>query len=245
MLGPRPNYAYGVLKACDLARFAGASKVTVCEFGVATGDGLLALCDLADLLGPATGVEIRVVGFDTGAGLPRVEGCEDHPELWSPGDFPMVNRETLVQRIGNRAELIFGDIAETVDGFVNTLSPQAPLGFVSVDVDIYSSTRAALRCLTGPPDRYPPAVAMYFDDVSFYFANRWCGELKAVDEFNEANEFRKIDRDYNIAQRPREPWHDHMYVAHILDHELRQRPRDRQGMGLADHMQLMRSFGLG
>ena len=32
----RPNYAYGMLRAADLARFLGKKAVTVCEFGVAT-----------------------------------------------------------------------------------------------------------------------------------------------------------------------------------------------------------------
>ena len=244
LLGPRPNYAYGLLKACDLARFVGAKKVTACEFGVATGDGLLAMCDLAAQLEPETGVEIRIVGFDTGSGLPQIEGYEDHPELWSPGDFPMADRMTLVNRVGDRAELIFGDITETVNGFVAGLSPQAPLGFISIDVDIYSGARSALRCLMGPADRYTPAIAIYLDDVGFYFANRWCGELRAVEEFNGAGEHRKIDRDYSIAKRSPEGWHARTFVAHILDHEIRRKPRERKVMGLGDHLEMMRSFGL-
>ena len=156
----------------------------------------------------------------------------------------MADRQTLINRIGNRAELVFGDIADTVDGFIASLSPQAPLGFISVNVDIYSSTRSALRCLMGPADRYTPAVAVYLDDVGFYFANRWCGERRAVEEFNAAGEHRKIDRDYCVAKRSPEPWHTHTFVAHILDHDIRKKPRERKAMGLDDHLEMMRSFGL-
>ena len=65
---PRPNYAYGMLRAADLARYLGLKHVTVCEFGVATGNGLLAMIDLARRLSPETGIEFRIVGFDTGEG---------------------------------------------------------------------------------------------------------------------------------------------------------------------------------
>ena len=83
----RANYAYGILRAADLARFLGKTRATVCEFGVATGNGLLNMVELAELIRAETGVEIRVVGLDTGAGLPTVAGYKDHPEIWSAGDF--------------------------------------------------------------------------------------------------------------------------------------------------------------
>jgi hypothetical protein len=85
---PRPNYAYGMLRAADLAHHLGLKQVTVCEFGVATGNGLLAMVDIAKRLEPETGVSFRIVGFDTGAGLPEVGGYEDHPELGRPATSP-------------------------------------------------------------------------------------------------------------------------------------------------------------
>jgi hypothetical protein len=244
---PRPNYAYGMLRAGDLARYLGLERVTVCEFGVATGNGLLAMIDLAERIGPEIGIDFRIVGFDTGEGLPKIGGYEDHPELWSAGDFTMVNKEDLTRRISGRAELFLGDIKDTVSNFVASLSPQAPLGFVSVDVDIYSATRSALRCLLGPAELYMPAICMYFDDVAFFFANRWCGELRAIEEFNRDLELRKIDRDYGLLRRIVEvpaQWHHHMYVAHILDHEFRTRPVERPAMGLEDHTNFMRRFNV-
>src|ERR1700679_4227894 len=91
----RPNYAYGMLRAADLARYLGKRAVTVCEFGVATGDGLMNMVSLAEQIRAETGIEVRVVGLDSGEGLPAVEDYRDHPELWSAGDFAMTNKEEL------------------------------------------------------------------------------------------------------------------------------------------------------
>ena len=69
------------------------------------------LVEVAELVTSETGIAFRVLGFDTGAGLPPVQGFKEHPEIWSGGDFPMVSRDALVQRTRGRAELVLGDIA--------------------------------------------------------------------------------------------------------------------------------------
>jgi hypothetical protein len=244
---PRANYAYGVLRAADLARLLGVTRATVCEFGVATGNGLLNMVELADLVQAKTGVEIRVVGLDTGAGLPTVDGYKDHPELWSVGDFTMTNKEELRRQVRGRAELIFGDIKDTVGGFVASLDESAPLGFVSVDVDSYSGAKSALMSLLGKPELYTPAVSIYCDDVRFFFANRWCGELRAIEEFNDENLMRKIDQDRSLpGHRPslHDRWYQSMFVCHILDHELRTSPKQRSGLSLQEHYEFMKHFSL-
>ena len=95
----RSNYAYGMLRAADTAKFFGKSAVTACEFGVATGMGLINMTQLAELIEAETGVKFRVVGFDTGAGLPAPSGYKDHPELWSSGDFSMGDPDLLRRRL--------------------------------------------------------------------------------------------------------------------------------------------------
>jgi hypothetical protein len=243
----RSNYAYGMLRAADLARFLGIDKATVCEFGVATGKGLRNLVDLAGQIQAETGVEIRVVGFDSGAGLPTVDGYADHPEIWSVGDFAMNNKDELRRRVEGRAELIFGDIADTVADFVAGLDGSAPLGFVSIDVDVYSGAKSALRCLLGAPELYTPAISVYCDDVQFYFANRWCGELRAIEEFNNENAMRKIDQDRSLpGMRPDrcESWYRSMFVCHVLDHEVRTRPVSRSGLSLNEHFAMMKELSL-
>lgn len=246
-LVPRANYAYGILRAADLARFLGKSRATVCEFGVATGNGLLNMVELAELVRARTGVEIRVVGLDTGEGLPAIDGYKDHPEIWSAGDFTMTNKEDLRQRVMGRAELIFGDIKDTVGDFVASLDGSAPLGFISVDVDIYSGAKSALSSLAGKAELYAPAVSIYCDDVRFFFANRWCGELRAIAEFNDENPLRKIDRDRSLpGHRPslNEGWYSSMFVCHVLDHEVRTSPRQRSGLSLQEHYEFMKHFSL-
>jgi hypothetical protein len=244
---PRVNYAYGMLRAADMARFVGKKKATVCEFGVATGNGLMNMVELAGMIRSETGIELRVVGLDSGQGLPNVTGYQDHPELWSPGDFAMTNQDELRRRLNGRAELIFGDIAQTIDGFVASLDDSAPLGFISVDVDIYTGAKSALRCLNGRPDLYAPGVSIYCDDVQFFFANRWCGELLAIEEFNEQHATRKIDHDLSLpGQRPEvaAPWYRSMFVCHILDHELRSGIRSRKGLSIEDHFSFMKEASL-
>ena len=235
----RPNYTYGLLRAADTATFFGISAVTVCEFGVATGRGLTNMANVALMVTEATGVRFRVVGFDTGAGLLPPGGHKDHPELWSGGDFAMQDPAELRRRLDGKAELILGDIAQTIDPFVKTLTPDCPLGFVSIDVDVYSGTVSALRGLSGPHDRYLPAVSFYFDDILFYFANEACGELAAIAEHNAANPLRPIHPDRSLpGWRPQSyaPWYRAMYVAHFLDHPHRNAPRDRKTLSLDDHL---------
>lgn len=241
----RPYYAYGMLRAADLARYFGKKKVTACEFGVAQGAGLLNMLELAEQITRETGVEFRIVGFDTGEGLPRVDGHKDHPELWSVGDFPMVDRDALRARLGDRVELIFGDVEDTVDGFLATIDPEAPMGFVSIDVDIYTGTVSALRSLEGRPEQYLPVVSMYLDDVDSIFANDWCGELAAINEFNAAHDLRKIGPDRSVAGgRPAKVsgWFQRMHTYHLLDHEDRQRPRERESLTIGEHQDYVKSY---
>lgn len=231
LVQPRPNYAYGLLRAADLCRWQGKRRATVVEFGVAAGNGLLAMVKCAEQVTRETGVAFDIVGFDTGAGLPPFEGYKNHPELWIPGDFAMPDRAVLEARLRGRARLVFGDIQDTVPKFMQTMNADAPLGFISVDVDLYSATVSCLQILSGKPELYCPALPVYLDDISTYFGNRWCGELAAVRDFNAANALRKIDKDYTLpGRRPHkgQRWYGSMYVAHILDHELRTRVRTRE-----------------
>jgi hypothetical protein len=240
----RPNYAYGMLRAADCARYFGKTSVTVIEFGIASGAGMLTMVDLAELIQAESGIKFRIFGFDTGHGLPEVQGYKDHPEIWSPGDFAMEDRDELLKKINGRAEVIWGDIADTVGPFTNSIDAAAPIGFISVDVDIYSATKSALRCLTGHPEKYTPAVSMYFDDVGFFFANDWAGELAAISEFNDEQRMRKIGQDRSLpGRRPisADTWYPAMYVGHMLDHPARQTSVDRSNLTIQAHADFMNS----
>lgn len=241
----RPNYLYGMLRAADCAKYFGKQSVTVIEMGVASGAGLMNMIELAAQVQRETGVRFKIFGFDTGAGLPYVEGFKDHPEIWNPGDFVMEDRDVLLRKISGQAEIIWGDVNATIDEFVSRLDAASPLGFISVDVDLYSATKSALRCLAGAPEKYNPAISMYFDDVSFFFANRWCGELAAISEFNQEHDLRKIDLDRSLVggQRPEpsQPWYSSMYVCHVLDHPARQSSKNRPELTISQHTDFMAS----
>jgi hypothetical protein len=218
-LSPRPAYLLGLVTAAEQALRQREREFSAIEFGVAGGDGLVALQDEAESVERETGVKIKVYGFDAGAtGLPDFIGdYRDHPEEWRPGDYPM-DEQRLRARLAARTTLILGNIAQTVPGFFVNHAPP-PIGFVSVDVDLYSSTRDALRILTLPGSRMLWHVPMYFDDIDFLFNHRFAGELLAIDEFNDHSADVKIDRWYGVRNGrpfPERPFLDKLYVAHCL-----------------------------
>src|SRR5579859_1376029 len=66
----RPNYAYLVYQAGKLAVRLGLSRVSIVEFGVAGGAGLVALEEHAEEIEKLLPVTFEIFGFDTGQGLP-------------------------------------------------------------------------------------------------------------------------------------------------------------------------------
>lgn len=215
----RPQYLLGVLTAAKQARRQRVSEISVIEFGVAGGDGLVALQREAEAVERETGVGVRVYGFDNGrGGLPDPIGDHrDHPDVWRAGDYPM-DEDALRARLSDRTQLLLGNVRETVPDFFSATGAP-PIGFVSIDVDLYSSTRDALRVLALPDTRMLWHVPMYFDDIEFVFNSRFGGELLAIDEFNRDHENVKIDRWYGLRGErpfPERPYLEKMYVAHDL-----------------------------
>lgn len=218
----RPHYAYGLLHAADQAKLLGLTSVTAIEFGVANGEGLLNLCALARRTEKSTGIHVKVVGFDSGTGMPLALDYRDHPELYLQGDFPMDQR-TLKKVLPPNADLKIGPLSETLIDFLTEQYP--PIGFAAIDVDYYSSTRDALVLFADDnPNKYVPVPLLYFDDIMFETHNEWCGELLAISEFNADQVRRKIAPDRflptrRIFKNPR--WLHQMYVLHVLDHPWR------------------------
>lgn len=77
----RPSYTWGVMQGLSLARALNIKRVSVLEFGVAGGRGLLALEQVAQALEPTFGVQVDVYGFDTGMGLPKPSDNRDLPNI--------------------------------------------------------------------------------------------------------------------------------------------------------------------
>jgi hypothetical protein len=156
--------------------------------------------------------------------MPEAIDHRDLPEYFQQGDFPMMDFSGLKRALPSNAELILGDVAETAPAFAKTLTADAPLGFVSVDVDYYSAAKAAMPILTGAPDTYLPIVPVYLDDIGVDGSNPWTGELLAVSEFNAENALRKIAPFTLLRSRrifKNTQWIDRMFAAHIHDHPYR------------------------
>ena len=218
-----PQYAYGVLLACLQAKALGFARTTVIEFGVAGGNGLLAMGTAGREIGGALGLAVDVVGFDTGAGLPPSADLRDLPYWYGHGDYRM-DVDALKRRLGD-CELVLGDIAETLPRFLDSFGDRGPIGFCSVDVDYYSSTRSALDVLVGVPHTRLPRVLCYFDDIQvgdLAYVTPRTGQLAAIHAFNAAKpggELAKVDAVRH--NRPIEaPWNDVIYVYQDFAHPL-------------------------
>lgn len=219
----RPQYAFPILRAADLAQEWGYKKLTLLEFGVAAGAGLLNICHIAAEVTKITGIEFRIVGFDTGTGMPEPIDYRDLPEAYAAGDFPM-DHEKLKASLPANCELILGPITETLPDFLKTVDASQPIGFASVDVDYYSSAKDALAVFSDAPEKYLPLVPIYLDDVGDITVNPWVGEWLAVNEFNDENTMRKI-APWNMLRARRfcknAKWIEHIHGLHVHDHAIR------------------------
>jgi hypothetical protein len=215
----RPQYAWGVAQGVALARVLGLPRVSVIEFGVAGGFGLLALECAAEAAEKLAGVGVDVFGFDTAVGLPPPADVRDQPNMWFEGQLPM-DRGRLESAL-ERARLHIGPVAETVPAFVG--QRPSPVAFVSFDLDLYSSTRDALALFEADHALLLPRVTAYFDDIFGYSYNDFCGERLAIREFNGRHADRKLDPIHGLRYfLPRSTFHDlwpdGMHLAHLFEH---------------------------
>jgi len=222
----RPAYLWEALHGAHLAKTLGLPAVSLIEFGVAGGNGLVALDLIAQRIERIFGIQAQVYGFDTGAGLPAPQDLRDCPNLFAGGDYPM-DVAKLRSRL-TRADLILGKIDETLPAFM-AKSAFAPVAFISVDVDLYSSAKHALHLLGGEAKMLLPRIHCYFDDITGFTYTPYNGERLAIEEFNQEHPSRKISpifgaRHYVPKPFANEGWVDKLFMAHIFDHELYGRP---------------------
>jgi hypothetical protein len=216
----RPHYAYIVFQAADLARRLGLPKISVMEFGVAGGRGLLNLEAHAARVSKISAVEIEVYGFDTGTGLPTPRDYRDLPYIWQESDFKM-DQDKLAQKLTN-AKLVLGLVGETVGGFVDKFAP-APIGAIAFDLDYYSSTVEALQILNVPPEYRLPRIAGYFDDIyssDLGHVGPRVGVPLAIAEFNQNNPSKDISPLTHLEFRysPSRAWHRQIFSCSDFDH---------------------------
>jgi hypothetical protein len=220
-LSSHPQYVWGALQGASLANALGLKRISMIEFGVGGGYGLLALEKITIKLEKIYGITIDVYGFDAAVGLPKPQDYRDQPNMWTEGFFPM-DQEKLRSRL-QKAQLFIGDVAQTVPDFLK--SAPAPVGFISFDLDLYSSTMAAFRVFDGNPSMLLPRIHCYFDDIMGFSAGEHNGERLAISDFNDAHELRKISHTYGLKYfipepYAREMWVEMIFMAHLFDHPL-------------------------
>lgn len=231
-IASRPQYAYGVYSAAMLAQRLGIKAISVFEFGVASGNGLLALESLAEAIEREADVRISVFGFDSGAGMPPPVDYRDLPHVWGEGFYKM-DADALRARL-RRARLLLGDVAQTIPELMSA-GEMPPVGFVAFDLDYYSSTKAAFKLLEGASSTHLPRVYCYFDDITgpeTACMNEHVGELLAIREFNAEHARQKISKIENLWIERAKPayWNEKMYAFHDFDHPLYTRNLTPQGV---------------
>ena len=212
-LSPRPAYLMGVGRAALEAKGLGLPAISVIECGVAGGNGLVILEQEAMRIEQELGITIHVYGIDRGTGLPETSGdYRDHPDYWVPGDFPM-DVDALLARL-QKADLVLGD----ADHVLRAFTPAAPVGFMALDVDLWSSSVPCLEWLGRVPKLLQ--TALYVDDIIPFRAHSQAGELLAIREFNAKHAGKQvIERWHGIEDDrpfPERGYLRRMYVCHDL-----------------------------
>lgn len=217
----RPHYAWCMLNAARLAQRLGHDSVAAIEFGVAGGNGLAYMCEVAKEIEGTTGVKVECYGFDTGQGMPEPEGVYDLPFWFAAKQYKM-DEAALHKRVPE-AKLVIGNIKETIDGFIDASKP-APIGAIFNDTDYHSSTRETFRLydkLATHPQHFLPRQFIYFDDIlgaelEMYGPHN--GQLRAIDEFNAAQDGIRIHRNQNLLHQDYLPYRYQIYYAHLFEH---------------------------
>ena len=164
----------------------------IAECGVAYGNSLIVLCALAQ----QEGMNRTVYGFDSFEGFPEPTDEDRSYRAPKKGEFADATLERIkhaIRRAGVREPvLVKGFLEQTLPGF------QAPLAYLHLDVDLYSSYKVALTELF---DRVAPGGIVAFDE---YLQPKWPGATRAIDEFvggrYQMRKARFIDKYYLVKR---------------------------------------------
>lgn len=215
----RPHYAYTVYQAALQALLLGHKKISVIEFGVAGGNGLVCLEKHVKAISQKLGIQISIYGFDTGEGLPQLVDYRDIPQNWQPGFFKM-DYEKLVARVPC-SKIILGNIEDTLKNFCKEYDPD-PIGAILFDLDLYSSTKAAFQIFQVDSKYLLPRVRCYFDDIlgnENTLTNEYTGERLAILEYNHLSDVKKMTPVHHLlAKTIRQKWFSKCFVHHTFDH---------------------------
>ena len=123
-LVPRAPYSFGLDSAFKQAKSQAEhdpniKRLLIIEFGVASGAGLINLVNKSKKLSNYYNLECKIIGFDSGEGLPHSIDYRDHPEKYLFGDFVPSDINSLKSKLPNNAKLYIGDIRQTLMEFNN------------------------------------------------------------------------------------------------------------------------------
>ena len=140
----RPHYHSIIYEATQSAIKLKLKKISILEFGVASGNGLLSIEKYCKKLSKKYKIEYEIYGFDFGdsAGLNFSKNPKDLPYYWSEGQFKM-NYKKLEKKI-TISKLVLGNVSDTIKSFTQKYKP-APIAVVFFDLDYYTSTVDALE----------------------------------------------------------------------------------------------------
>jgi hypothetical protein len=213
----RPQHAYCILEAVELARNLGINKISVIEFGVAGGNGLTNLEWHIEEIKKEFDFECELYGFDTGVGMPASDDHRDLRYNWGEGIYRM-DRQLLESRL-KFAELVIGDVKKTCGDFFKKYDP-APVGCIFFDLDYYTSTCAAFEIFNSEPKNRLPRIQTYFDDI--ISIDEHVGELCAIQDFNDSHDQMKIGKRNMFCYMRKVPksWNEKVYMMHDFAHPL-------------------------
>jgi hypothetical protein len=90
------------------------------------------------------------------------------------------------------------------------------------DLDLYSSTAAALQMFDETETTRLPRVHCYFDDIvgtEVELYNDYTGVRLAIREFNQTHDSKKISAAYHlVSQKVVQPWYNQIFVMHDFTH---------------------------
>ncbi len=207
----RSYYGYCIYKAAELGVKLDYKRITIIEFGVAGGNGLLTIENYCEEIKKIFNIDFDIYGFDTGTGLPKPKDYKDLPYLWGEGFFRM--NLTLLKSKLKQTKLIIGDVKNTIKKFEN--KDNSPIGFVSFDLDYYSSTKEALNIFKRNKKYLLPRIQCYFDDVGTIDN---VGELQAIKEYNKKYKNRTLSTIYTQVFN-RNILGERIFEHHMFDHQ--------------------------
>tara|TARA_B100001121_G_scaffold309619_1_gene337121 strand:+ start:3091 stop:4095 length:1005 start_codon:yes stop_codon:yes gene_type:complete len=213
----KPYYAYTVYHAIKLAMKLGHSRVSVIEFGVASGRGLVCLETVSSQLEELFDIKIDIYGFDMGTGLLAPKNNMDLKYWFQSGQYKM-DEESLRGKL-KKSKLIIGDVNQTIDGFISKYKP-APIAAIMHDLDYYSSTKNSFKLLNNNIEFFLPRVYCYFDDTvgsELEMYNEYTGQLAAIQEFNLSNKDKKFSKNRNLINY-NDKWRKKIYHLHMFNH---------------------------